>query len=308
MGDERVLAVDHHAHRAADLARQQRRDQLDVERLGAAAEAAADERLHHADARHVQPEDLGEHQVHVVGHLRGSVHGEAVAYRVVVGDRRVHLHLVLAHLGAIVGGLAHQVSRRERLRDIAELEIDLALEVAGLLLVQLHGIGRHGVGRPEIGRQLLHPHPDEADGLVGRGLVDRRNCRNRLALVTHLAARQRILVARDRQHAERFVAIGAGDDGQDARQLQRRGDIDVQDLGMRIGAAVDAPCQRARRNEIGSVLGAAGDLLRPVHHGDVAADVCDAGAISFISRSTVGRNRRQPYCADAPAKRCNTLR
>ena len=43
MGDEGLLAVDHDAHGAAGLARQQRGDQLDVERLGAAAEAAADD-------------------------------------------------------------------------------------------------------------------------------------------------------------------------------------------------------------------------------------------------------------------------
>ena len=77
MGDERVLAVDDHAHGAADPARQQSGDQLHVEALGAAAEAAADERLHHADARHVHAEDLRQHQVHVVGHLRGGMHRAA---------------------------------------------------------------------------------------------------------------------------------------------------------------------------------------------------------------------------------------
>ena len=148
MGDEGLLAVDHHAHGAAGLARQQRGDQLDVERLGAAAEAAADMRLDHADARHVHVEDLRQHQVHVVGHLRGGVHGHAVAHGVVVGDRGVHLHLVLADLGAVVGALAHQIGLGEALRDVAELEQHVALEIAGLLLVQLHGAGRERVLRP----------------------------------------------------------------------------------------------------------------------------------------------------------------
>ena len=103
-------------------ARQQRRDQLDVEALGAAAEAAADERLDDADPRHVHVEDLGQHQVHVVGHLGGGMHGHAVAHRVVVGDRGVHLHLVLAHLGAIVGGLAHEIGRGKARRHVAQLE------------------------------------------------------------------------------------------------------------------------------------------------------------------------------------------
>jgi hypothetical protein len=111
MGDERVLAVSM-MRTARRPARQQRGDQLDVEALGAAAEAAADERLHRG-SRHVHVEDLGQHQVHVVGHLGGGVHGEAVAHGVVLGERRVHLHLVLADLGAVVGGLAHEIGLGE---------------------------------------------------------------------------------------------------------------------------------------------------------------------------------------------------
>jgi hypothetical protein len=65
--------------------------------------------LDHADARHVHAEYLRQHQVHVVRHLGRGVHGDAVAHHVVVGDRGVHLHLVLAHLGAIVGAFANQV-------------------------------------------------------------------------------------------------------------------------------------------------------------------------------------------------------
>src|SRR5665811_2522493 len=44
MGDEGFLARRHHAHGGVGLARQQRGDQFDGERLGAAAEAAADMR------------------------------------------------------------------------------------------------------------------------------------------------------------------------------------------------------------------------------------------------------------------------
>ncbi len=155
--------------------------------------------------------------MHVVGHLRAGMHRQPVAHGVVVGNSRVHLHLVLAHLSAVVRRLAHQVGRGEPLGHVAQLEQHVALDVAGLLLVQLHGVRRQRVLRAEVGGQLAHLHPDEADGLVGRDLVDGRHRRHRLALVAHLVARQRILVARDRQHAEGLVAIGAGDDGQHAR-------------------------------------------------------------------------------------------
>src|SRR5262249_30845948 len=40
----------------------------------------------------------------------------------------------------------------------------------------------------------------------------------------------------------------------------------------RVRTAVDTPGQHLGRDEIGCVLGASGDLLRPIHHGYVATD------------------------------------
>ena len=218
MGDEGLLAVDHHAHAAAGLARQQRGDQLDVERLGAAAEAAADMRLDHADARHVHVEDLRQHQVDVVGNLGAGVHRHAVALGVVLGDRGVHLHLVLADLGAVVDALAHQVGLGKSLRYVAQLEQDVALDIAGLVRVQLAAPGAIAALRGVVGGQLAHLEPDQLDRLLGGGVVDGGDRRDRLAAIAHLVARQRMLAARDRQHAEGLVAVGAGDDRLHARQ------------------------------------------------------------------------------------------
>ncbi len=168
MGDEGLLARRHQAHGAVSLARQQRRDQFDVQRLGAAAEAAADMRLDHADARHVHAEDLRQREVDVVGHLRGGMHGHAFAHRVVFGDGRVHFHLVLADLGAVIAALAHQIGLREALLDGAQLEQHVALDIAGLLVVQRDRAGRQrGLGRV-VGRQFAHLELDAADALRAR--------------------------------------------------------------------------------------------------------------------------------------------
>jgi hypothetical protein len=70
MGNESLLAIDDEAHAAPGFARQQCCDELHVQRLGAAAEAAADMRFDHADPRHVHAEYLRQHQVHVIRHLR----------------------------------------------------------------------------------------------------------------------------------------------------------------------------------------------------------------------------------------------
>ena len=113
----------------------------------------------------------------------------------------------------------------------------------------------------------------QRDGRLGGRIVDRRHRRHRLAAIAHLVARQRMLAARDRQHAEGLVAVGAGDDRLHARQLRGLRDVDLEDLGVRIGAAVDAPRQHAGLQDVGRVLGAARHLLRPVHHRHVAADV-----------------------------------
>src|SRR5262249_5085009 len=82
----------------------------------------------------------------------------------------------------------------------------------------------------------------------------------------------RMLAARDRQHPEGLVAVGAGDDRLDARHPRRRAHVDLENLPMRVGAAVDASGEYAGTDHVGRVFGASRDLLRPVHHGDVAAN------------------------------------
>ena len=272
VGDEGSLAAEHDAHGATGAARQQRRDQFHIQALGATAEAAANERLDDTDLRHVHVQDLRQHQVHVIRHLGTGVHGQPVACNVVIGDCRMHLHLVLANLGAIVGRLAHEHRFAEALGYVAELEGDIALEIAGLALVDEDGAGRHGGARREVGRQLAHLHRDEADGLFRRCLVDGGDGCHGLALVAHLVAGEWILAARNRQHAEAPVAILAGNDGDHARQHGGLGAINLDDLSVRVRAAKDATREHLGLEDIGRILGTARHLFGPVYHGQVGAD------------------------------------
>ena len=109
VGEEGLFAGGHEAHRPARLAGEEGADDLDVEGLGAAAEAAPDVRLDHPDPRLLQVEAAREHEVDVVGDLGARVHGEPAPLRVVVREGGVHLHLGLADLGAAVGLLPHEV-------------------------------------------------------------------------------------------------------------------------------------------------------------------------------------------------------
>src|SRR5215831_373866 len=74
MSDESFLAGGDDAHAAVGLARKQRSDQFNIERLGAAAKASTHVWFDHADARHIHAESLRQHQMDVIGHLSGSMH------------------------------------------------------------------------------------------------------------------------------------------------------------------------------------------------------------------------------------------
>jgi hypothetical protein len=67
------------AHGAARRAREQAGDDLEVERLGARAEAAAEEGLDDADARLIHLQAARQRKVHVVGHLGHRVQRQPAA-------------------------------------------------------------------------------------------------------------------------------------------------------------------------------------------------------------------------------------
>ena len=70
-----------------------------------------------------------------------------------------------------------------------------------------------------IGGQLADLSLISAIALLRGRVVDRGDRGDRLAAIAHLVARQRMLAARDRQHAEGLVAVGAGDDRLHAGKL-----------------------------------------------------------------------------------------
>jgi len=222
------------------------------------------------------------------------MHGHAVAQRVVFGDGRVHLHLVLANFGAVVAAFAHQVGLREALLGAAQLEQHVALDIAGLLLVQCDRAGRLRGLRRVVGRQFAYLELDAAQRFARAGVVDRGDRRHRLAAITHALARQWIFAARDRQHAERLVAVGAGDDGAHAGNFKRLGYIDFDDLAVRIGAAIDAPRQHSGLQNVGGIFGAAGYFLRAVDHRHVAADIVRRD--HFVHGDTPCALRAAAYC------------
>ena len=153
-----------------------------------------------------------DHQVQIVADLRHRLHGEAAGCRIEFSQTRVRLDLRVVDLGAIEPFLAHQIGVGEALADVAELMMDVAFEIARLVVVQQHGVRRARCFGRIIGRQLLHLEIDQRQRPLGRLRIDRRDRRDRLAAIAHAAARQRIFVHGDRQHAVSMRTVVAGDD------------------------------------------------------------------------------------------------
>ena len=272
VGDEGLLAAQHQADRAARLAGEQGRDQLDMQRLGAAAEPAADMGLDHPYVGLLHAERPGQHEVDVVRHLGRGADGNLAPARVVLGLGGVRLALDLADLIELVGLLAHQVGGGETGPGVADLEIDLALDIAGALLVELDRVRAARVLGGEIGRQLLVLDFDRIERALRRRGVLGRDRRHRLAAIAHPVARERVFVHRDRQHPERVGAVRAGNHRVDAGQRLRRGNVDPRDPGVRDRAPQDPPGQLLPRDEVGGVERLARHLFRPVDQRHSHAD------------------------------------
>ena len=129
-------------------------DDLEIQHFDARAEAAADERLDHADARGVHFQASRQHQMQVVADLGHRLRREPAGARIVVHQAGVRLDLRMIDLGAADRLLAHQIGRGEGRPPIAEFVMYLALDIAGLVVVQQRGARRARVRRGVIGGQL----------------------------------------------------------------------------------------------------------------------------------------------------------
>ena len=113
--------------------------------------------------------------------------------------------------------------------------MDVAFEIAGLVVVQQHGTRRaRGLGRI-IGGQFLHFEFDQPERALGGLSVNGRHCRDRFAAIAHAAARQRIFVHGDRQHAVSVRTVVAGDHRDHAVERARLGYVQSNDVAVTDG-------------------------------------------------------------------------
>src|SRR5262249_3003007 len=104
--------------------------------------------------------------------------------------------------------------------------------IAELLVMQKHRARRERVLGGVIGWQVAHREPDTADCFARGGIIERGDCGDGFATIPHLFARERMLAARDWEHTESLIAVGAGDDRYRAGHFQRFRYIHRNDLAV----------------------------------------------------------------------------
>ena len=271
MSQEVLLAGEPHQHLAGRGTREQRGDDFKVEHLDAGAEAAADEWFDHANARRIHFQAARQHQVQVITDLGDALRGEAPANRIVIDKAGMRLDLRVIELGATDRFLAHQIGRCETCRNVAELVVHLAFDVAGLVGVQQHRVGTARSRRRVVSGQLPHFEFDQVQRARRDGVVSRRHSRDRLSAIAHPLTRQRMLVHGHGQYPVGVGTVCAGHHGDDPVERARLGNIETKDLAVAHWTSKNAADQGVGMFEICRVMRAPGDLLNAVDERQAAA-------------------------------------
>ena len=278
------VAVEDLLARQADLdgpardAREVRDDDLVVEDVRLAAEAAAVRRRDHADAGRRHREHLRERPVHVVRRLRRGPERE-LPVGTEVGDRSVLLEGEMGVAFVEVDVVVDAVRPGETLVEVAELHRDELVDVSGVAVV-VNGHGRRGeplVDRADR-RERLVLDPDEIERVERRVLADGGDRRDRIADVAHAVLAERVLVLRDGQDAEGDGQVLSRRHHDDAGRGERRRDVDREDPRVRDLRAQELAVQHPRQHQVVGELRLPGDLRRAIDLRERTAD--DAGGLA----------------------------
>ena len=199
-----------------------------------------------------------------------------LAVLVEVREGRVLLHRQVRVALEEDGVLAHVLGALEAVLHVAELEVLEAVDVAAhAVVVQprlsvVRGLV-HAADRP----QLAVLDVDEP-ARVPRGLLlGRRDRDDGVADEAHLVGTERVLVLAHRQDAERRRHVLARQHALDAGQRLGLRGVDLDDLGVRHGAAQQLHVQHARQRHVVGELRQARDLAARVDLADRLADVLE---------------------------------
>ena len=313
---EHLVPAHNDLDRPAGLLRQQIGDRFEIDdRL--AAKPAADLGRDRPDAGNVGAADA-----RGVGAHHELTLARAPDRALPVGPDRheagMRLDVGLVHRFCRVAPLDDQIGLLEAGFDIAFREADHLRDVGGLIRLGLDAGGEDiVVHERRIGchrrldihdvRQDLIRNLDQIKRLLGDRGRGRRDGGDGVSFVERLALchaveRQVAQIVRrsaDMRLVRRYVGkIGAGDDRLHARKRQRLSDIDRNDTGMRVWAALDPAPQHAGHRHVGAEIGAAGDLVDPIGTDRAGADEAQRGFIEIAHALTPSKpaNVPLPHC------------
>ncbi len=273
---------------------------LVAEGIALSAEAAPVGTGDHPDARRRELEHLGERPVHVVWCLRSAPQRELPVRRGgPVGHRRVLLHRQVGVPLEEEHVLADDVGLRQPRFDVAELEIDQLVDVAGVGVVVDRRLGMlESVERIGEGTQHLVFDGDQVQRLGGRFFGGGRDGGQRVAHEAHLVERQGVLVLAHRKDAERDREILPRQHGFHALHLRGPGRVDREDARVRVGAPEQLGEEHPRQEQIVGEPRHARDFRGRVH---LAVGLPDHPE---PRRLLTGRHTGSPVPASRPRRAC----
>ena len=281
---------DAHHHRPVDLARHVRRDRHFGIGRALGAEAAAAIFCHVHEVLRLNAAIAREARNHIGLALRGAEQEHLAVLPIGHGGTRLHAVVALRAddeafvehqlgvleagveiaIGPFVGRLAHRqlvVARHGEVarRPLDGLELDARIgDVA--VKPRIRPAGVQAVERIDHERQRLVFDLDQVDRVLGELFGFGGDRKDRLAHEVRLVGEDRILRRREGRH------VLGGEDAEHALELERRGSVDLLDLGVRHRAAQEAAEHHAVGPIVFRVLRLPGHLAVDVGRGEILAD------------------------------------
>ncbi len=250
MAVENFLARERDLHRPPRDHRELGDDDLVVEGIALAAEAAAVRRGDDAYVRGRKAEGFSERAVDVVRRLRGRPERELVV-GVEVSDRRVLLHRQVRVALVEENILADVIGLLETFFQVAELKVHFLVHVRAVAVVVHARIVDHdGLFDARDRLKSFVLDFDQVHRLERRVFVYGRDGGHGVAYEANLADAERVLVLTDRQDAVRDRQIFAGDDGVNAGQGERLRRVDLFNERVRLVGAQDFAVEHTRQSDV----------------------------------------------------------
>ena len=260
MAHEHLFAIEADLHRTIEQQRRFGDNDLVVEGVALAAEAAAVRRCDDANVCRRHGKRLCQRAVQVVRRLRARIDHELAVgilqrHGGVLLDRQVRAPLEEEHI------VEHVVGGGDGAVDIPELERHRFVHVAVIaVVVDARLVVSEAVGRRRKGAQRLVAHLNQVDRVFGGDLVARDHGGDWITDEADLVAAEGVFVVADGQNAvgDRELLAGQHEvDTVDARGLRY---IDADDASVGLRRAQQAAVQHPRQHDVVGKASLTGDL------------------------------------------------